>query len=553
MDQVIYLEPDEEITSVLDKLKNTEGKSIILVVPKGATLLQSLVNLKLLSKKAIELEKEIALVTTDKIGRNLASLVGFSVYSSIKDKSKIKPKEPSLPTPPGVVVKTYIPSMDRLEEPIKPEPEQVETSEPEIAVTSKKPTKPVIQMPKLPNVQIPSIKMPSVRLPSVPLAFWISLILGFAAVFAILYFILPKATVILGVKATNYNQSLELIVDQKTDQANLETRVIPGQLKELETEGAKKYPATGKKNIGGKASGNVTITNAFKNPDGSGSEIPLKSNVEVKDAKTGKIFLTNSSLTVPALTYSCDQKTGICQPKSGTATVKITASESGESYNIGPSDFSIPGLGMSSVSAKSSENMSGGYDKFVSVVSDADINKAKEDYTKELFNKAKDDLKAKLDKSQKLLEGAVKGEVLSTSSSADPDTQANDFEIKAKVKISTLVVNENEYRSLLSQFLEKTLPSDKRLVSGAIDSVELSLISYDSQNQIMRVKANVNTQVVPKINEERIKESIAKKSESEATAYLKSLNEIESVQVKLWPYWMKKLPSTDKIKMKIKP
>jgi len=106
MDRVIYLESDEEITSVLDKLKTVAEKSVILVVPKGSTLLQSLVNLKLLSKKAIELEKEIALITSDKTGRNLASLVGFSVYSDIKYKGKIKPKQPQISTTPGVVIKT---------------------------------------------------------------------------------------------------------------------------------------------------------------------------------------------------------------------------------------------------------------------------------------------------------------------------------------------------------------------------------------------------------------------------------------------------------------
>src|SRR3990167_6552833 len=89
MDEVIYLESDEEITSVIDKLKGSKAPRVALVVPRGATLLQSVVNLKLLSKEAAILAKEISLVTSDKIGRNLAAQVGLTVYDSIRDKRPV--------------------------------------------------------------------------------------------------------------------------------------------------------------------------------------------------------------------------------------------------------------------------------------------------------------------------------------------------------------------------------------------------------------------------------------------------------------------------------
>ena len=71
MDELIYLEPDEEITSVIDKLKNLAGQRVGLVVPRDATLLQSVVNLRLLDREAKNLGKVISIVTADKteIGR----------------------------------------------------------------------------------------------------------------------------------------------------------------------------------------------------------------------------------------------------------------------------------------------------------------------------------------------------------------------------------------------------------------------------------------------------------------------------------------------------
>lgn len=535
MERIIYLEPDEEITSVLDKLKNASEKSLIIVVPKGAPLIQSLVNLKLLSKRANELGKEIALVTSDKTGRNLASLVGFSVYSDIKDKSKIKPTTPAAPSFPDVVIKTYTPYTERVDEP-KPSPkEEMPVRQPSI--------------PKKP-LRRPVVRFPALRFPSIPIAFWLSLLFGMALVFVIFYFLLSKAVVTLQLKTEDFAQETELTIKNGA-QLDVNSRVIPGELKELEKEGSKKKLATGKKNIGGKASGIVVITNNFKNPDGSGTPFSLKAQTQIKDKKTGKIFLTNSYVTVPALTYSCDVAKGVCEPRPGTASVKVTASEPGESYNIGPSQFSIPGLETNAVFASSSESMVGGYDKFVSVVSDEDINKAKEEVAKELYEKAKEELKNKLAKGQKFLEGAVNQEIIDSSSSVKSGTQVSEFEMKVKVKISTLVVFEKDYKELLSKFLESTLPSDKTLVSTSSDTISLALISYDATTQSMRVKAKIKTKIAPKINENKLKEAIAKKPTSEAVEYLKSLHEIENAQIKLWPVWSKKMPAADKIKIKI--
>jgi len=63
MPNTIYIEPDEEITSVIDKLTSAASAQVILVVPKEATILQGLVNLKLLKMEAKKLSKEIAIVT----------------------------------------------------------------------------------------------------------------------------------------------------------------------------------------------------------------------------------------------------------------------------------------------------------------------------------------------------------------------------------------------------------------------------------------------------------------------------------------------------------
>lgn len=84
MDEFLYLETDEEITSVIDKLKGLESDSVALVAPKGSSIVQSLVSLKLLKKEAARLKKDIAIVTADEVGQNLSTQVGLSVYGDVK-------------------------------------------------------------------------------------------------------------------------------------------------------------------------------------------------------------------------------------------------------------------------------------------------------------------------------------------------------------------------------------------------------------------------------------------------------------------------------------
>jgi len=92
MDEILYLEADEEITSVVDKLKGLEADSVGLVAPKGSTIVQSLVSLKLLQKQAKQLGKEISIVTSDEVGQNLASRIDLPVYTDVKSRKPVVPK-----------------------------------------------------------------------------------------------------------------------------------------------------------------------------------------------------------------------------------------------------------------------------------------------------------------------------------------------------------------------------------------------------------------------------------------------------------------------------
>jgi hypothetical protein len=84
MNQTFYIDIDEEISSVIDRLNKSMAMENFFVVPKRALFLQSIVNLKLLKREAEKSGKHVVLVTQDEIGTSMAQRSGIDVRPSLE-------------------------------------------------------------------------------------------------------------------------------------------------------------------------------------------------------------------------------------------------------------------------------------------------------------------------------------------------------------------------------------------------------------------------------------------------------------------------------------
>jgi hypothetical protein len=84
MHQTFYIDVDEEISSVIDRLKKSMAVDNYFVAPKRAIFLQSIVNLKLLKREAEKMKKRVILVTQEKLVSAMAARSGVDVRSSIE-------------------------------------------------------------------------------------------------------------------------------------------------------------------------------------------------------------------------------------------------------------------------------------------------------------------------------------------------------------------------------------------------------------------------------------------------------------------------------------
>ena len=97
--QLLYLEPDDEITSVIRRLRGADIGRVVLVAPGRSRATSSVVALRLLARAAAENGRSVALVA-DASTRALAGEAGVAAFASVADATSPNPSpaEPIAPT-----------------------------------------------------------------------------------------------------------------------------------------------------------------------------------------------------------------------------------------------------------------------------------------------------------------------------------------------------------------------------------------------------------------------------------------------------------------------
>jgi hypothetical protein len=131
MEQIIYLEADDDIPVIRDRLEWAQADRVLLVVPPKNFVLRSLVNLKLLARHARNHSLRVALVTKDPKIIELSREANLVTFGSVERAQRLHwlsddGVEAELPTPHRPVTKaeedTAAANLDLPERPIKDVP-----------------------------------------------------------------------------------------------------------------------------------------------------------------------------------------------------------------------------------------------------------------------------------------------------------------------------------------------------------------------------------------------------------------------------------------------
>lgn len=395
---VIYIEPEDDITDIITKIENSKEKIIALVPPKKAGILRSIVNIKLLVKAGTAAKKTIVLVTTDPSIIKLAASVKLPVTKdlttapTIPDGKKVAPIETTtkekLEENLGDEKKEEDSDEDEAEEESEDDSDEKkdeeesasEVAEKTEAEDEKKKSKKEKKTKKegKEGGKIKTWFLDHKKLAIFGGIFGVALILILIWAFAIA----PAATVTVGIRTVSNNFSETVSFTETLTEEKVEEGKFYLTAEKLEVPSVVEFEATGQKNVGEKATGDVVVYASLYYKGGA---------VTVNAGTT----FTNNGLTFVAdkttqLSFDGDD-TSVCANEDVSikefkeqgckyyARIAVTAAEPGTKYNIAASDRGWDSS--AAVGVYSDKAMTGGIDKLIAIVAQADIDKAKAELT----------------------------------------------------------------------------------------------------------------------------------------------------------------------------
>ena len=568
----IYVDVDDEITSIIDKIASSDHKIIALVLPKRAAVLQSIVNMKLLKRSGDTHKKKLVLITSESGLLPLAGAVKLHVAKTLQSKPAI-PAAPDVPSDDialgdaeaGVSEDDAADDLpDDIEsDEVSDEPLDKEKTVGELATAKKvsqsvkspiAPAEETIDLDDEAETDAEDVAEAKpagtgkgdkkLKIPNFE-KFRTKLLIG-GGVFVVLLiglylanFVLPTAKIIIKTNDVSVNTSVNFTASTSTKTFDEKQGIIPAIEKQVQKTDAEKVTATGKKNVGEKATGTVSL----KLTGCAQDEVTIPSGTGVSNG--GQTFITQTDISFNSVKIG-----NKCQnasfPSFTTGTVKVVAQNPGDQYNIsGGRTFTVSGF--SNVAGTDSSAMTGGTNREVTVVSDQDIETAKQ----KLNDKSKD---AALTDLKKQFQDADLFSIVETFGADAPTvtaapavgTEASDVTVTSIVIYKMLGVKRDQLKALVVNSAKSQIDSTKQSIQndGLTKAIFRVTDKKSSGLQTLSVQSTVSTGA--EVNEDALKAEVAGKKKGEVQLIVGNRPGVKEVDVDYSPFWVYKTPKNPK-------
>jgi len=334
-----------------------------------------------------------------------------------------------------------------------------------------------------------------------------------------LYISNVKAEVTLFLQPNNVSETADLLFSTESGN-NFSESVIAAKTVSTTLDGSVSTVTTGKKEIGEKAKGTVTIYNS------DNSRKQLNSGTTISTDK-GLKFTLDKDVTVASASGDIFSGT-----KPGTAQVAVTATEIGTDYNL-PSGTRFTVAGAADIAARNDSAFSGGTQKSITVVSKKDQDKLLVDLSKSLEEKAKEELGKKVSGEQKLLSFLTQASVTKKKFDKNIDDEAKNVKLDGTVSYEALTFSNKDIEDFALVTLKKKYTDDLNLSEKGIRYS----IADEKQKGEGEISARITIEggLVPKLDKNALIKRISGKSIADADAELKRIPQVARAEIKLSP------------------
>lgn len=537
---VIYIDVEDDITAIIGKVKSSKSKIVALVPPKRIGVLQSAVNLRLIERAASTNDKRMVIITGNKALQSLAASAKIPVAKNLQSK-------PELADIAALSVDDDNDIIDGSELPIG---DHARMSGDELAPKSTKKVPVVSDQPSSEPIATTStatknIARPKAKVPNFN-TFRKKLVFGILAAILLIAFgiwaiwFAPRATVYVTAETTetSVNEALTISGDSDND---INTKTLRASTQTITKDVSIDFDATGSKDIGKKASGQIVFNNCEEN------DVTIPAGTTVSAA--GKSYITGESVTAPAGRGGFNG----CSQAGKSGSVSITASNRGSDYNMpGGTTFDVSGYSNNSTAryfnATSTTSISGGSNEVIKVVSDKDISDAKQELRRDNADQYREELAEQFDENVIVLTDTFDVDLSEVESSPAQGDKASNGKAKlaGKVTYTMLGVSRSEIGSYLDDYFAKQLEGnkDQRVYENGSKDAEFNTVETADG----KVTANLvaTGKIGPKIEDSKIKDIAKGKRYGEIQSEVESIQGVNDVDVKYWPFWVSSAPDDDK-------
>ncbi|HEV7951875.1 MAG TPA: hypothetical protein VGO98_00675 [Candidatus Saccharimonadales bacterium] len=542
---IIYIDVEDDITAIIGKVKDAKQKIVALVPPKRIGILQSTVNLRLLSRAASQAGKHLVIITNNPALIALAAAAKLPVAKNLQSKPEIA-EIAALDVDDGddVIDGAQLPVGD-LARTADTKPLQiVSVNDPAIDKAIEENAAedvPGRALPPAPGMLPGKARAKSgIKVPNFNDFRKKLVIIGSAAVLLLGFliwgiFFAPRATVQITARTSDssVNNNVTIGDGLKTD---LTANTIKATTEQIKKSSSVEFEATGTKDVGEKAKGTVKLSKQ------SLSAVTIPAGTQLSTTG-GLVFATNSTVTLPAATSDPSCFPSFCPQ---TTTVGVTAATSGAKYNAATGALTGAPSG---VAANLTDATSGGTDKIITVVTNDDIQKAIENLKPQDVEAIKKELRTKLSDDVTAIDQTFKA-----SDTAPVSLPAVDQEVASgtKPKLTSEVtyslsgIDKNELNDYLDAHFTKQLEgiSDQRTYNNGAEEVTFTNLNAVESGFTANIVATAK--IGPKIEDSVVKNTAKGKRYGEIQSSLEAIQGVDNVDVKFWPFWVRTAPNDAK-------
>jgi hypothetical protein len=298
----------------------------------------------------------------------------------------------------------------------------------------------------------------------------------------------------------------------------------------LNTSAEIKSEADNEELVQEKSRGTITVYNEYSNEP---QRLIKNTRFETSD---GKIYRIDDSITVPGYTEINGQK------KAGELDVTVFADVPGQSYNIGLTEFTIPGFKdqeqFDFFYAKSKTPMSGGFDGVRKIVTEDKKEIARKELQARITNNLRDMIQNQISNEYLYFNGP---EDYTYAEIEQGDTNGNEVTLKMSGSSKFIILNKQDFAKSLAKNTNSSINENDTVQIQDIDKIDKNLIEKEG-NKYLKILGSAN--LIWQNDLEEIKEFILNKKEKDIIPLVlqnfKGIIKIENVSIK--PFWSNTFP-----------